>query len=79
MSSSVSVGRVGSRRAQVVRGVSLGATDTALGISHVDLPVPLDQAAPLRFTFLWLGDDRWAGRDFAVSIDPNTDGSRDDR
>ena len=44
---------------------------TAAGIEFVDIPVPLDQRAPLRFTFLWTGPGKWEGRDFTVAIDPD--------
>jgi glucoamylase len=35
---------------------------------YVDIEVPPDQQAPIRFTFFWLGADRWEGRDFEVRI-----------
>jgi glucoamylase len=44
------------------------STPTALGIDFVDLPLPRLQAAPIRFTFFWLGVGRWEGRDFAVDV-----------
>ena len=41
---------------------------TSLGIDYVDIPVPPGQRAPIRFTFFWTADARWAGRDYAVPI-----------
>jgi glucoamylase len=39
-----------------------------LGTFFVDIHVPARQAAPLRFTFCWLADDRWEGRDYVVEV-----------
>ena len=44
------------------------STATAVGIEFVDVSVPLDQRAPVRFTFLWTRSGRWEGRDFSVAI-----------
>ena len=41
---------------------------TAAGIDFVDLPVPADQEAPLRFTFFWTQPGRWEGQDFTVAV-----------
>ena len=41
---------------------------SGLGPQYVDLPAAIGQDAPLRFTFYWPADDRWEGRDFAVSV-----------
>jgi glucoamylase len=43
---------------------------TRLGTWYTDLEVPLDQAAPVRFTFYWTQASRWEGRDFEVLVDP---------
>ena len=43
---------------------------TAAGIGFAEVPVPLDQEAPVRFTFLWTGPAKWEGQDFTVAIDP---------
>jgi glucoamylase len=40
---------------------------TALGIEFVDIPIPQDQQAPIRFTFLWTDSGRWEGKDYAVA------------
>ncbi len=40
---------------------------TAVGIEFVDLLLPLC-AGPLRFTFLWLDDHRWEGKDYTVQV-----------
>jgi len=42
---------------------------TAAGIDYVDLSVPPDQEAPLRFTFFWTEPGRWEGEDFTVAMD----------
>ena len=44
------------------------SVDTAAGVSFADVPVRLDQEAPLRFTFFWARSGTWEGRDFAVAI-----------
>jgi glucoamylase len=41
---------------------------TSLGIEYVDIQVPMNQKAPIRFTFFWPQANRWEGRDFQVSI-----------
>lgn len=43
------------------------STDTALG-SFVDIAIPLSGRAPVSFTFYWLSEDRWEGRDYQVGI-----------
>ena len=43
---------------------------TAVGIEFADVAVPLDQEAPVQFTFLWTGPAKWEGQDFTVAIDP---------
>jgi glucoamylase len=45
------------------------ATPTTLAIEFVDIPIPSQQRAPIRFTFRWLAEDRWEERDYAVAID----------
>lgn len=44
------------------------ATATALGVHFVDVPLGVDQKAPVRFTFLWRDTQAWEGRDYAVDI-----------
>lgn len=46
------------------------STPTRLGIEFVDIPIPLTQHAPLRFTFFWPKDDRWESRDYEVAVMP---------
>ena len=41
---------------------------TGVGGDFVDVPVPANQAPPLRFTFFWTKAARWEGRDFSVAI-----------
>jgi len=43
------------------------STATALGIDFVDIPVP-QQDALIRFTFLWVDENRWEGKDYNVEI-----------
>jgi glucoamylase len=40
-----------------------------VGVDFVDIPVPTNQTAPVRFTFFWTGPGRWEGKDFSVAID----------
>lgn len=44
------------------------STPTALGIEYVDIPIRLEQRAPIRFTFFWVATNRWEGRDFSVNV-----------
>jgi len=46
------------------------STPTAFGIDYVDIPIPLEQQAPIRFTFFWTAQGRWEGRDYAVEVVP---------
>ena len=39
--------------------------------TQVDIPVSLEQRAPIRFTFYWPAGECWEGRDYAVQIDPH--------
>jgi glucoamylase len=41
---------------------------TAIGIEFVDIPLPKKQKNPIRFTFLWLDEDRWEGKDYKVNV-----------
>ncbi len=41
---------------------------TDLGIEFVDIPVPLTQRAPIRFTLFWKTSGRWEGRDYEVGV-----------
>jgi glucoamylase len=42
---------------------------TALGIDFVDVPIPADQRAPVRFTFVWTNSSSWEGRDYMVEVE----------
>ncbi len=42
--------------------------DTSLGIYFADIVVARDQAAPIRFTFLWTDENRWEGMDYTVQV-----------
>jgi glucoamylase len=45
------------------------STSTGIGHEFVDIQVPMEQRAPLRFTFFWTAGEHWEGRDFQVAID----------
>lgn len=40
-----------------------------LGFHFVDIPISDAQRAPIRFTFLWAAENRWEGRDYAVTVE----------
>jgi glucoamylase len=41
----------------------------ALGVHHIDLPIPLTPPRePIRFTFFWTDHDQWDGRDQSVGV-----------
>lgn len=42
---------------------------TALGIHFVDVPIPAQQRAPVRFTFFWTDISSWEGRDYLVEVE----------
>ena len=44
------------------------STATALGIEYVDIALASSQRGRIRFTFRWLPEDRWEGRDYAIEI-----------
>jgi len=46
------------------------STPTGLGIEYVDLPVPVTQNLPLRFTFFWPQDNQWQGQNYQVEVTP---------
>ena len=39
------------------------------GHEYVDIRVPPEQRAPIRFTFFWTAAGHWEGRDFQVGVD----------
>jgi glucoamylase len=41
---------------------------TAIDIEFVDIPLPEQQKNPIRFTFLWLEENRWEGKDYTVNV-----------
>jgi glucoamylase len=43
---------------------------TAIGVEFVDIRVPQKQKSPIRFTFLWLEENRWESRDYTVNLQP---------
>jgi glucoamylase len=44
------------------------AQATSIGIYFVDIELDRTDLAPVRFTFFWLDDGRWEGRDHAVEV-----------
>jgi hypothetical protein len=38
--------------------IDTGSHATGVGIDFVDVPLPLESAGPMRFTFLWLEENR---------------------
>jgi hypothetical protein len=34
----------------------------------VDIQLPENQKNPIQFTFLWLDEDRWEGKDYIVNV-----------
>jgi glucoamylase len=48
------------------------STATGVGIDFVDIPIP-EQKAPIRFTFLWINENRWEGKDYTVELQARVD------
>jgi glucoamylase len=44
------------------------STPTGLGIEFADIAIPCNQSAPVQFTFLWTGSNRWEGHNYEVCI-----------
>ena len=40
----------------------------AIDLQFVDIPSPEQQKNPIRFTFLWLEENRWEGKDYTVKV-----------
>jgi glucoamylase len=49
-------------------GHDTDSTPVGTGHEFVDIHVPSDQMAPVRFTFYWTSVGRWEGRDFRVDV-----------
>ena len=47
-----------------------GSTRIDTGHEYVDIRVPVQQQAPIRFSFFWTSVGHWEGRDFQVSSHP---------
>jgi glucoamylase len=45
------------------------SASSGLEAHFLDIPIPPDQRAPVRFTFLWNEDSRWDGNDYEVRIE----------
>ena len=43
------------------------STATSVDIEFVDLPLP-EQNTTIRFTFLWVDENRWEGKDYTVEL-----------
>ena len=43
------------------------STATGVGIHFVDLPLP-EQKTTIRFTFLWVDEDQWEGKDYSIAL-----------
>jgi glucoamylase len=41
---------------------------TAIGLEFADIPIPQQQETPIRFTLLWMEENRWEGKDYAVKV-----------
>jgi glucoamylase len=50
------------------RNIDTNSTATVIGLHHVDIAIPRGQTAPIKFTFRWLDEDRWEGKDFEVAM-----------
>jgi glucoamylase len=48
------------------------STSTAVGVYFVDINATEYQRAPIRFTFFWMSEDRWEGRDYVVAVQHTT-------
>jgi len=44
------------------------STSTGIGIAFADIAVPIQQVAPVQFTFLWTGNNRWEGHNYEVRV-----------
>src|SRR5262249_16773527 len=53
------------------------STATGLDIEFVDLPLP-EQKTTIRFTFLWIHENRWEGKDYTVQLQPGVHSREDD-
>jgi hypothetical protein len=42
----------------------------------VDIRVPQKQKKPIRFTYLWLEENRWESRDYTVNLQPKEAAAR---
>jgi glucoamylase len=50
--------------------IDTASQGTAVGIEFVDILVPHQKQNPIRFTFLWLEENRWEGKDYIVNLQP---------
>src|SRR5207253_3108135 len=50
-----------------MHSTDMQSRSTNLGIEFVDLPLP-EQETTIRFTFFWVNDSRWGGKDYEVEL-----------
>jgi glucoamylase len=43
---------------------------TGIGVEFADILLPHRQNAAVRFTFLWVEENRWEGKDYVVDVQP---------
>lgn len=43
---------------------------TAIGVDYVDIVAPEQQNGRLQFTFFWIEENRWEGKDYTVRVQP---------
>jgi hypothetical protein len=41
---------------------------SSVDVHFADVPVGEQSSAPIRFTFLWLEDEQWEGKDYIVHV-----------
>jgi glucoamylase len=41
---------------------------TGIGIEFLDIPVPEQRKSGIRFTFFWLEENKWEGKDYTVTV-----------
>jgi hypothetical protein len=48
--------------------IDTAAQPTAIGLHFVDVAIAAGDRAPILFTFRWLDDGGWEGRDYKVDV-----------
>jgi len=57
-------------RDQWLHSTDTSSAATSIGIHFVDVEIAAGERAPIRFTFRWLEQDRWEGKDYTVEVRP---------